>query len=226
MSSRSEGLARAAAPAHAQKPLQDTLPATVTPLRKRGPRPGGDARESIVRAATALFIEHGPERVSARKIAAEAGVDPSLVRYYFSSLEALLAEALEPDAELVGPFLALSTLPIEERGAALLRASMLVWEDPAGSSFMVWLTGASNRNSQAYQRFVDAAPQLWHAALPPDTPPDELKIRSAYVNSVLTGLGITRYVWRMEPLASMPLERLIESQGPVVQAYLTGPLPA
>lgn len=178
-----------------------------------------------MRAAANLFIEHGPERVSARKIAAEAGVDPSLVRYYFSSLEALLAEALKPNEELVAPFLELGTLPLEDRGAALLRAAMLVWEHPTGSAFMVWLTGASNRDSQAYQRFVDVAPKMWHAALPPDTPEDEVNLRSAYVNSVLTGLGITRYVWRMEPLATMPLDQLIESQGPVVQSYLTGPLP-
>jgi AcrR family transcriptional regulator len=195
------------------------------PARRRGPRTRGDARAAIVVAATTLFIEHGPEHVSARRIATEAGVDPSLIRYYFGSVESLLAEAMRPEGRLMNPFLDLSKLPPEQRGEALLRAAMSVWEDPKGCAFMIWLTGACNRESRAYKRFVDATPKLWHAALPAGTPQREVDIRSAYVNSVLTGLGITRYVWRMEPLASMPLERLIDSQAPLVQSYLTGPLP-
>jgi AcrR family transcriptional regulator len=195
------------------------------PVRRRGPRTSGDARAAIVVAATTLFIEHGPEHVSARRIATEAGVDPSLIRYYFGSVESLLAEAMRPEGRLMNPFLDLSKLPPERRGEALLRAAMSVWEDPKGCAFMIWLTGACNRESRAYKRFVDATPKLWHAALPAGTPQREVDIRSAYVNSVLTGLGITRYVWRMEPLASMPLERLIDSQAPLVQSYLTGPLP-
>jgi AcrR family transcriptional regulator len=195
------------------------------PARRRGPRTSGDARAAIVVAATTLFIEHGPEHVSARRIATEAGVDPSLIRYYFGSVESLLAEAMRPEGRLMNPFLDLSKLPPEQRGEALLRAAMSVWEDPKGCAFMIWLTGACNRESRAYKRFVDATPKLWHAALPAGTPQREVDIRSAYVNSVLTGLGITRYVWRMEPLASMPLERLIDSQAPLVQSYLTGPLP-
>jgi AcrR family transcriptional regulator len=193
--------------------------------RRRGPRTSGDARSAIVDAATTLFIEHGPEHVSARRIAAVAGVDPSLIRYYFGTVEALLAEAMRPDGRLMHPFLDLAKLPAEQRGEALLRAAMSVWEDPKGCAFMIWLTGACNRESRAYQRFVDATPKLWHSALPEGTPQREIDIRSAYVNSVLTGLGITRYVWRMEPLASMPLDRLIDSQAPLVQSYLTGPLP-
>jgi AcrR family transcriptional regulator len=193
--------------------------------RRRGPRTTGDARTAIVEAATGLFIEHGPEHVSARRIAAVAGVDPSLIRYYFGTVEALLAEAMRPDPRLMNPFLSLAQLPPEQRGEALLRAALKVWEDPKGCAFMIWLTGACNRESRAYQRFVDATPKLWHAALPAGTPQREIDIRSAYVNSVLTGLGITRYVWRMEPLASMPLERLIAGQAPLVQSYLTGPLP-
>jgi len=196
-----------------------------SPSRRRGPRTSGDARAAIVDAATTLFIEHGPEHVSARRIAAVAGVDPSLIRYYFGSVEALLAEAMRPDGRLMGPFLALAQLPPEQRGEALLRAAMAVWEDPKGCAFMIWLTGACNREGLAYRRFVEATPKLWHAALPAGTPEREVDIRSAYVNSVLTGLGITRYVWRMEPLASLPLERLIDSQAPLVQSYLTGPLP-
>lgn len=193
--------------------------------RRRGPRTSGDARGAIVTAAQSLFIERGPEHVSVRRIATEAGVDPSLIRYYFGSVEALLAEAMRPTPRLMNPFLTLAELPPEKRGEALLRAAMRVWEDPQGCAFMIWLTGACNRESLAYRRFVDATPKLWHAALPAGTPQAEIDIRSAYVNSVLTGLGITRYVWRMEPLASMPLERLIDSQAPLVQSYLTGPLP-
>ncbi len=92
--------------------------------RRRGPRTSGDARASIIEAARMLFIESGADRVSARRIAAAAGVDPSLVRYYFGSLEALLEEALRPSEDLIAPYLRLRELPVEERGAALVAAAL------------------------------------------------------------------------------------------------------
>jgi AcrR family transcriptional regulator len=193
--------------------------------RRRGPRTSGDARASIIEAARMLFIEAGPDRVSARRIAAAAGVDPSLVRYYFGSLEALLEEALRPSDDLVAPYLRLRELPVEERGAALVDAALHTWEHPVGSTIMRWVTVSSDHDSSAYKRFVEAAPQHWMGALPADTPPEEVDVRNSLVGAALGGIAITRYIWRSEPIASMSRETVVALHGPVVQGFLTGPLP-
>jgi AcrR family transcriptional regulator len=196
-----------------------------TTPRRRGPRTSGDARTSIIDAARRLFIASGADRVSARRIAAEAGVDPSLVRYYFGSLEALLEEALRPSEELVAPYLRLAELPLEERGAALVDAALHTWEHPVGSAIMRWVTVSSDHDSGAYRRFAEAAPQHWTTALPEGTPAEEAAIRNSLVGAALGGIAITRYIWRSEPIASMSRETVVALHGPVVQGFLTGPLP-
>ena len=193
--------------------------------RRRGPRTSGDARASIIDAARMLFIESGADRVSARRIAAAAGVDPSLVRYYFGSLEALLEEALRPSEDLIAPYLQLRELPIEERGAALVAAALHTWEHPVGSTIMRWVTVSSDHDSAAYRRFAEAAPQHWMSALPDGIPQDEADVRNSLVGAALGGIAITRYIWRSEPIASMSREMVVALHGPVVQGFLTGPLP-
>lgn len=193
--------------------------------RRRGPRTSGDARASIIDAARMLFIESGADRVSARRIAAAAGVDPSLVRYYFGSLEALLEEALRPSDDLIAPYLRLRELPIEERGAALVSAALHTWEHPVGSTIMRWVTVTSDRDSAAYRRFSEAAPQHWMSALPDGIPRAEADVRNSLVGAALGGIAITRYIWRSEPIASMSAETVVALHGPVVQGFLTGPLP-
>jgi len=53
---------------------------------------GADTREKLLSAAERLFAERGYTRVSVRAIAADAGVNWSLVGYYFRGKEGLLSE--------------------------------------------------------------------------------------------------------------------------------------
>jgi AcrR family transcriptional regulator len=56
------------------------------------PEAAGDTREKLTAAAERLFAEHGYAQVSVRAIAAAAGVNWSLVGYYFRGKEGLLSE--------------------------------------------------------------------------------------------------------------------------------------
>jgi hypothetical protein len=40
----------------------------------------------------------------------------------------------------------------------------------------------------------------------------------------VAGLVVSRYVLRLEPLASAPAEELVAAVGPTLQRYLTGPV--
>ncbi|MES3007109.1 MAG: TetR/AcrR family transcriptional regulator [Pseudomonadota bacterium] len=70
---------------------------TATPGRPRGE---SDARQSLIVAARHQFAQRTFEAVSTRALAAEAGVDAALIRYYFGSkaglFEQMLRETLEP----------------------------------------------------------------------------------------------------------------------------------
>jgi hypothetical protein len=58
-----------------------------------------------------------------------------------------------------------------------------------------------------------------------DVPPAEAPLRASLAASQMIGLGLARYLLRIEPLASADPETVVALIGPTVQRYLTGPLP-
>jgi hypothetical protein len=79
----------------------------------------------------------------------------------------------------------------------------------------------------------EPAARLLHELLTADGPeavirelgyPDP-EVRGALVGSQLVGLAFTRYVVRLEPLASADPETVAALVGPTIQRYLQGDLP-
>ena len=54
---------------------------------------------------------------------------------------------------------------------------------------------------------------------------DDPERRMTLVASQMVGLVMVRYVLEAEPLASAPVEQLVATYAPVIQGYLSGPLP-
>ena len=55
---------------------------------------------------------------------------------------------------------------------------------------------------------------------------DERQLRGGLVATQLLGLAMTRYVWQLEPIASLPGEEVVACIAPTIQRYLTGELEA
>jgi TetR/AcrR family transcriptional regulator len=64
--------------------------------RGRPPKSGGeDVRQALLGAARALFLKYGYRAVSSRQIAAAAGANTAMIRYYFGGKPGLYREMLE-----------------------------------------------------------------------------------------------------------------------------------
>ena len=97
----------------------------------RGPREErGVTVAQIERAARRSFAEEGWAGTSLRAIAREVGVDPALVHYYFSSKEALLDAVTTPPAEWLASIQATNSVPLRERGEAIVRNVVWSWSQP------------------------------------------------------------------------------------------------
>jgi AcrR family transcriptional regulator len=199
--------------------------ATRPASRRRG-RPhasrGAQKKSDIVRAASEEFAERGYEAASLRAIAHRAGVDPALVHYYFDDKADLFTAQLQapfrPDkliAEvLAGPredfgrnavahvLTALSDPVAQRRAASLLRN--IVGNRVVGGIVKEFLTR---------EVFLKIARELGT---------QDAELRAALAASQILGLVITRYVLRVEPLASAPAAELVERVGPVIQWHLVG----
>lgn len=191
----------------------------------RGRRPGApDTRAAILAAARDRFAAQGYAGSSVRSIAAEAGVDPSLVHHYFGSKDDLFVAALELR---IDPRVAV--LPVLEggpdgAGERLMRLFVTAWEDEdTRLPLLALVRGAVEPGGATLVRdgFMRMVLGPVGAAVAVDQP----ERRTALVASQVFGLVVMRYVLRLEPLASAPPESLVATYAPVLQAYLTGPLP-
>jgi AcrR family transcriptional regulator len=177
----------------------------VTLVRRSGRRPGNqDTRRSILDAAREVFADKGFDGASIRAIAGEAKVDPALVHHYFGTKDKL--------------FLASMNMP-------LVRLVLSVWDSPAGTAAVALFRSAmSNEWTARLLREFVVTQVLRRAIRELGLPGEEAGLRSALVASQIAGLAVTRYVLKIEPVASADPETLVRAIGPNVQRYLTGEL--
>jgi hypothetical protein len=151
-------------------------------------------------------------------------VDPALVHHYFSDKAALFVETM--------------ALPIDPRrikddvtaegfsGERLVERFLAQWERPgeSGSPMFVGLVQAmvsSPEFGENMRQFVIERIGL-HGA-PGDDEETRMRRRSL-VSSQLLGIAWTRYVMRMEPMASASRADVARWAGPTIDRYASGQL--
>lgn len=196
-----------------------------TTAPRRGRRPGSpNTRAAILAVARQRFAQQGYAATSVRGIAAAAGVDSALVHHYFGTKEDLFVASLElrVDPRVIAP-----TITAEGRdraGESLVRLLLSVWDDEESRLPLMALV-RSIFEPEGKALVPEAFGRLILGPVSEALGLDEPERRMALVGSQLVGIVVLRYVARIEPLASAPAETLVATYAPVVQGYLTGPLP-
>jgi AcrR family transcriptional regulator len=198
---------------------------TASEKRSRGPRDErGVMVARITHAARASFAHNGWAGTTLRGIAREVGVDPALVHYYFSSKEELLDASTNPPEAWIASIQRTSTVALEGRGEAIVRNVIWTWEHSEISEVLrsILLTAAHEPRTQEKLRTFLAASLLPSIAEQLDD--GERLLRASLVGSQVLGLAMLRYVWRIEPLASVSDDELVTMVAPTIQRYLSGSL--
>lgn len=193
---------------------------------QRGRRAGGaDTRGEILAAARRSFAEAGYGGTSIRGVAAAAGVDPALVHHYFGTKDDLFLAALEFP---VDPRVVLATVAEgdpETLGARLVARALGVWDDPQARLPLLALVRSGIAGEDGRALLETALSRLIFGALGQALDVDQPDRRAGLVASQMVGLVVTRYVLRLEPVASMPAEEVAAWLGPTIQRYLFAPTP-
>ena len=192
---------------------------------RRGRRPGSpDTRAAVLAAARERFAAQGYAGTSVRAVAADAGVDPALVHHYFGTKDDLFLASLEVKVdprEALAPVVAGG---IDGAGERLMRIFVTVWgDDETRLPLMGLVRGIGDPGGQQLVR--DGFQKMVLGPLGGALGLDQPERRMAQVGSQLLGLVVVRYVLAIEPLASMPAEQVVATYAPVIQGYLSGPLP-
>jgi TetR/AcrR family transcriptional regulator of autoinduction and epiphytic fitness len=104
------------------------------PRRRRG-EGSNETRDQLIKATGDIMLEEGYAAATSRRVAANAGVNPALVYYYFPTMDELFIAVLRQGAEAnlerqrkaltsETPMRALWEVATEPRGAALLMEFM------------------------------------------------------------------------------------------------------
>ncbi|WP_081788389.1 TetR family transcriptional regulator [Candidatus Blastococcus massiliensis] len=177
----------------------------------------------MLAAARSAFGERGFDGATIRGIATAAGVDPALVHHYFGSKDRLFLAAIEAPAdpaELLPEVLAGGR---DHVGENVVRLLLRLWDGPMQPAGLALLRSAvGNEWGAKLLREFLVTQVLRRVVGSLDLPPREAEIRGALVLSQLTGVVLSRYILRIEPLATSSPENLVAAIGPTVQRYLTG----
>jgi AcrR family transcriptional regulator len=192
---------------------------------KRGRRTdGGQAKDAIEQAARRLFADHGYDRTSVRQVALAAQVDPMLVTHYFKTKAGLFAAVVRPP---VDPRTAIE-FALEEgpdrAGERLAHFALRTLEHPDSQKWIIAMVRAATAEPEvaAVVRARLAEPML--IPLAEAAGGDDPEYRAMLLMGQLIGLAMTRYILKVEPLASRPAEEVAADLAGTFQRYLTGPL--
>jgi AcrR family transcriptional regulator len=172
-------------------------------------------RAAILVAARERFASDGYERATIRAIAADAGIDPSMVMRYYGNKEKLFAAAAEFDLRLPD----VTGIPAGEIGATLARHFLHRWE---GDETLTALLRAAATNEAAAERMRQLfGGQLLPVAQAVCPVPGDAPRRAGLVASQMLGLALCRFVLRLPPVVTMTAAEAAEWVGPTIQRYLT-----
>ncbi|WP_216897489.1 TetR/AcrR family transcriptional regulator [Nocardia alni] len=174
-------------------------------------------RAAILDAARRRFARDGFHKATIRAIAADAGIDPSMVMRYYGNKEGLFTAALDidlglPDLGLVDP---------GSFGEVLVRRFLAIWETPPSNEVLMTLLRTVVTDESMVERVLQlfatqAMPMVLRAGDPADAPH-----RAGLVVSQILGLALCRYVLRIPSVVALTHDELVADIAPTLQRYLT-----
>src|SRR6201991_804699 len=198
-------------------------------MAKRSMTPGprderGVLSARILSAARDEFAQYGWAGTTIRAVARAADVDPALVYHYFGSKEALLDAATNPPQRWLDAVASTWTTPVDELGTALLRLMLGAWADEEIGPVLgaVLLTAAHDETTRDKLRKIVESSLMGMSQLGADE--RDRQVRSGLISSQIMGLAMMRYIWKIEPIASLRDDELVAAIAPNLQHYIEGDL--
>jgi AcrR family transcriptional regulator len=191
----------------------------------RGRRPGSpDTRAAILAVARRRFLGERYHAVTLRSVADEAGTDVALISYYFGSKRGLFGAALalaENPAEVLTQTLKGDPVTFPQRA---LRNALALWDDPVSGPALVAVLKTAAQDDAFATAVKDAVEREVIDQLATHLGGRNARKRAAAFCTQILGVIASRYLLRLEPLASMSPDEIVRYLGPSVRQSLSEPL--
>jgi AcrR family transcriptional regulator len=180
-------------------------------------RRGEATRATILAVARERFASDGYERATIRAIAADAGIDPTVVMRYYGSKDGLFAATATFDLRMPN----LKTVPRRSIGRVLIEHFLARWEDDDTLKALL-RTAATNETAAGRMRAIFAE-QVEPALMAGCRDSKTASTRAGLVSSQVMGFAFTRYILKLPPIATMSRADAVRWLAPTVQRYLLTP---
>lgn len=194
------------------------------PHRPRGRRPAGeDTKAVLLSAARVEFTERGFDGATVRAIAERAGMDPAMVSHWFGGKDGLFVAAMEIPVDPAEIMSRILDGPPERLAERILRTFLSVWDTEGGGAMAALLRSVAS-HEQAARMMRDFLSRVVFGRIVASVSPNRWELRAALCGTQIAGLGMIRYLIRLEPLASADHDTVVTAIAPNLQRYLTGEL--
>lgn len=192
-----------------------------------------DAASAVLQAARLAFASRGYAGTTMKSVAVAAGVAPDVLRSLYRNKERLFSAAMrlpfDPAAavpELIAPGLdgmgrrlvtMVLTLMDDEQVQADLARLLATGGPAAGAAGAAVASAPPLREIQAMTEYLSSAvidPAVSALGVP------DARLRASLITSHLLGMATTRYLLRLEPLASASADDVVRLVGPAIQDLL------
>jgi len=195
-------------------------------LGRTGRRPGaGGSREEIASAARRLFADRGCDAVTIRAIATEAGVDPALVHHFYGTKQRLFDTIMELPIDTDEVMRTVLGPGVDGLGERLARFVLTRLRTAETGDAVVGVLRTAAAQPEAAAALREAYERRLFAPLTRELDVDQPLLRAALCSSQLLGIALAEHVLGFAPLVGASTDELVAIYGPVLQRYLTGPLP-
>lgn len=191
--------------------------------RRPGPRADRtDVRGDILTAARTLFAARGFRGTTMRAVAEAAGVDVALVPYYFGNKDGLFAATLELPVDPRAKLDEIFAQGLDGIGERIARTMATLVDDEATGPAMLGLMRSAMTEGPAHDVVRDFIENVIIEGYARHLDAPDARRRAALAATQIVGVAMGRHVLRIEPLASMSVDELVEHVGPTLQRYLEG----
>lgn len=198
-----------------------SISTVVNKLRGRPSQPSG-AKQRILDAARTRFETDGYIKTSLRSIARQADVDHALVSYYYGSKEGLFKAVTELVFTPAQGFDAVvrNARP-DQLPEALLHTILALWDRPdyqLGLERLLSDAISTPASSQVIREYLQT--EMIRRLTDYIGGPHASR-RAAAAAALISGVFFTRYLLKIEPVASLSAQELATQLSPALRAVLT-----
>lgn len=183
--------------------------------------------DDILSAARYEFSRQGFDKVTLRAIARRAGCDPKLIHYYFGGKDELFTKAAQQiigDSHLLDFFIDQDarrrSATDRSLGTSLIKALLNFMESTELGEAYLSLVRNAGQDDHVRNLMIDMVRGELQGDRLKVIKTDKIGKRMVLVGSQMLGLIMIRDIFRVEPLASMPVSTVARIIGPTIDRYL------